>query len=121
MLSRLQHYPVVTFLAAVVVSMAILAAGWIPARLMVSTWQQREGLQNLHGARLASPAYYEERGVDLPMWLTAFGVLVCSAVALDVFFRSRRFKFVCAYLAFLIAWALVWMFAFMSISFDAFD
>jgi hypothetical protein len=55
------------------------------------------------------------------MLLTASGIMVCSLMTLFVLFRSRRFGLVGAYVAFLVILAVVWGYAFVSISFDAFD
>ena len=106
--------PRTIFNFGVALDAAILAAGWIPARLMVSAWQRREGLRNL-------PSHYEYLGVSVPMSLTALAILVCSLITLGLLIHARRFRLLAAYLIYVFVLAVVWGWAFVSISFDAFD
>ena len=111
--------PGTVFAVGAAVDAAILTAGWVPARLMVSEWQRREGLVNLHGAQLAHR--YESLGVDLPMMLTALAIILCSIMVGVLLGKARRFGLLAAYVGYLVLVVIAWGWAFASISFDAFD
>jgi hypothetical protein len=104
---------------SLVISLSLLSAGWIWARLMISTFQRREGVTAL-GSSL-NAAYYEWWGLTVPGATTGFGLLLCGLVTWVLLLRHDDSFLLTAYTGYLVGLAGAFIYLFGALSFDGFE
>jgi len=107
------------FVGSVIVSLLVLVAGWLWARLAISSFQRQEGFQDLwFSPRGADFAWW---GMTLPSSTTASVILICGLATAIILFRRRDTFLLVAYLAYGLILAVAGFFLFGYLDFEAFN
>jgi hypothetical protein len=103
----------------VILGLVILGGGWFWARAALWIFQRQERSFNLDGAAHAN--YYGFWGLDVPMLVTAVGLVVDVLVLVIVCARRRRAGLVLLVVGYAFALAFTWLSLFALLALEAFD
>jgi hypothetical protein len=104
---------------AVMLAWVILGSGWLWARSVIRSFQQREGYIAIGGA--ARGAYYEFWGWTVPSSVTGICLVTYVSGLAILCLRRRRFVLLLALVGYALLLAYAWLAAFVPLAFEAFD
>ncbi len=116
---RVRSLPLCT--SSALVTALALFAGCLWARLAISEFQRREGRAGLSLSSSTRAADYEFWGISLPFTVTVSCAVLVGIVTMVVLWRRRDIFSLLALSGCFFIFALVWMYQFASLSFEAFD
>ena len=106
-------------IGSAVSSAALLGAGWLWARLLLSAYQRHEGTMSLSASALG--AHYQFWGLSVPRAVTANVLILIALVSLFALWRRRDFFSLLALSGCFTVLAGAWFFLFVDLDVEAFD